>query len=278
MRTWDDFLGHFGSVLLFLALQLVCLYLIVQYNERQRNIFNHTALLLSSNIDTRYDQWNAYFQLESESDQLHAENAHLRTQIRRLQRQRAGIANNEEEKIRDSCFIYHPAQIIRNQMRSRYNHLIINAGQNEGLKEGMAIVSDAGVVGQTDYCTKKFCSVLPLIHVQSAVSASIQGTDYFGQLRWNGRDIQYAQLEGIPKHVSLAQGDSVLTSGYSTVFPRGESIGAIHQILQPEGSNFYDLQVQLSVDFGRLRRVYWVENPDREEIISIMESPRYDQN
>lgn len=278
MRSWDDFLGHFGSVLLFLALQLVCLYLIVQYNERQRTIFNHTALLISSGLDSRYDQWDAYFKLEKESESLHAENARLRTQIRRLQRQQTEFKNTKAKENSDSCFIYHPAQIIRNQTRSRYNHLIVNAGQSDGLTEGMAIVSDKGVVGQTDFCSQRFCSVLPLIHVQSAVSATIQGTDYFGQLRWDGRDIRYAQLEGIPQHVAVAEGDSILTSGYSTVFPRGEAIGQIHSVDLPAGSNFFDLHVKLNVDFGRLRRVYWIENPDRDEIISVIESRRYDQN
>ena len=278
MRSWDDFLGHFGSVLLFLALQLVCLYLIVQCNERQRTIFNHTALLVSSSLDTRLSQWKAYFNLEKESENLHAENARLRTQVRRLQRAQADFKNEKPKETLDSCFTYHPAQIIRNQTRSRYNHMIINAGHSDGLSEGMAIVCEKGVVGQTDFCSPRFCSVLPLIHVQSAVSATIQRTDYFGQLRWDGRDIRYAQLEGIPQHVSVAEGDSVLTSGYSTVFPPGEAIGRIHSLDLPAGSNFFDIEVKLNVDFGRLRKVYWIENPDRDEIISVIESRRYDQN
>ena len=279
MRSWDDFLGHFGSVLLFVGLQLLCLYIIVQFNERQRNIFNHTSLVLSARFDKYYTQWVNYFELAEESGRVHSENAHLRTELRRLERQLQSQSETLAANRRaDSTFIYHPTRIIRNQTTSRYNHLIIQAGQSDGLSEGTAIVADQGVVGQTGFCSAGFCSVIPLIHVQSAVSASIQGTDYFGQLRWDGRDIRLAQLEGIPHHIQVAEGDTIITSGYSTIFPPGEPIGFIRALHLPRGSNFYTIQVELYVDFGRLRNVYWVENLDRKEIISVMESQRYDQN
>jgi len=277
MRSWDDFLGNFGATLLFIALQVLCLYLIVQYNERQRTIFNHTSLVLSSEIDARIDRWNSYWALKSESQKLHEENARLLTKLRRLERQIDELKVEEVPQNPDSCFIYHPARVIKNQTQSRYNHIIIDAGRQQGLKEGTAVISDEGVVGKTDYCSEKFCSVMPLIHVQSSVSAAISNTDYFGQLEWRGRDIRYAQLEGIPQHISVQKGAAVTTSGYSTIFPRGEIIGEIDEVELPKGSNFYDIKVKLSVNFAALRQVYWIENKDREEIISIIENRGYDQ-
>ncbi|SRR6056297_160213 len=278
MRSWDDFLGHFGSVFLFIGLQLMCLYIIVQFNDRQQNIFNHTALLLSSNLDQRFSQWNAYFNLEDESERLHAENARLRTQLRRMELQQTESKNSLGRSSTDSNFIYHSTQIISNQKGSRYNQLIINAGLSDSLSEGRAIIGENGIVGQTAYCSDNFCSVIPIIHVQSAVSASILGVDYFGQLRWDGRDIRFAQLEGIPQHVHLEKGDTIVTSGYSTIFPPGEPIGQIDEVELPQGSNFYKLQIKLNVDFGRLKKVYWVENLNRKEIISVKKSQRYDQD
>ncbi|NBB89068.1 MAG: rod shape-determining protein MreC [Bacteroidetes bacterium] len=277
MRSWDDFLGNFGATLLFIALQVLCLYLIVQYNERQRTIFNHTSLVLSSEIDARIDRWNSYWALKSESQKLHEDNARLLTKLRRLERQIDELKVEEGPQNPDSCFFYYPARVIKNQTQSRYNHIIIDAGRQHGLKEGTAVISDEGVVGKTDYCSEKFCSVMPLIHVQSSVSAAISNTDYFGQLEWRGRDIRYAQLEGIPKHISVQKGAAVLTSGYSTIFPRGEIIGEIDEVELPKGSNFYDIRVKLSVNFAALRQVYWIENKDREEIISIIENRGYDQ-
>ena len=277
MRSWDDLLGNFGAILLFLALQILCLYLIVQYNERQRTIFNHTSLVLSSEIDARVDRWNSYLSLKTESQKLHEENARLRTKLRRLERQNAKLEAEELPQNLDSCFIYHPARVISNQTQSRYNHIIINAGREQGLAEGTAVISDEGIVGQTDYCSDGFCSVMPLIHVQSSVSAAIVNTDYFGQLEWRGSDIRYAHLEGIPQHIEVQKGATVITSGYSTIFPRGEVIGEIDEVELPRGSNFYDIKVKLKVDFAALRQVFWIENRDREEIISIIENRSYDQ-
>lgn len=118
---------------------------------------------------------------------------------------------------------------------------------------------------------------MPLIHVQSSVSAAISNSDYFGQLEWRGQDIRYAQLEGIPQHINVQKGAAVITSGYSTIFPRGEIIGEVDEVELPKGSNFYDIKVKLNVNFASLRQVYWIENKDREEIISIIENRSYDQ-
>lgn len=276
MRSWDEFLGHFGSVFLFIGLQLLCLYIIVQFNERQQNIFNHTSLLISSNLVQRYTRLANYFDLKEESQSLHAENARLRTELRRMELVQNANNNSSRRVSDDSTFIYHPTQIISNQKGSRYNQLIINSGQSDGLSEGTAVLSENGVVGQTAYCSDNFCSVLPIIHVQSAVSASIAGVNYFGQLRWDGRDIRFAQLEGIPQHVQLEKGDTIITSGYSTIFPPGEPVGQIEEVVLPPGSNFYILQIKLNVDFGRLKNVYWVEHVNRKEILSVKESKPYD--
>ncbi len=278
MRRWDEFLGHFGTVLLFIALQLVCLYLIVQFNERQRNIFNHTSLLLSSAIENKYQSWAQYFHLKEEIDEIHQRNAELRTQLRQLRRDGNADVPADDSSSTTPCFVYHSADIIRNQVSSRYNHLIINAGTDQGLKEGMAILCDRGIIGQTDYCTSQYCSVLPLINVQSSVSAMISGSDYFGQLSWDGRHLQRAQLEGVPKHAQFSIGDTLVSSGYSTVFPPGEHIGTIRDFTVPQGSNFYYISVNLFVDFPSLRQVYWVENKNQGEVLSIMQESDYGQD
>jgi rod shape-determining protein MreC len=278
MRRWDEFLGHFGTVLLFIALQLFCLYLIVQFNERQRNIFNHTSLLFSSAIENKYQSWAQYFQLKEEIDEIHQRNAELKTRLRQVRREGSTDAMLEDSLSAKPCFVYHSADIIRNQVSSRYNHLIINAGRNQGLKEGMAILCDRGIIGQTDYCTGQYCSVLPIINVQSAVSAMISGSDYFGQLTWDGRHVQRAQLEGVPKHAQFTVGDTLVSSGYSTVFPPGELIGTIRDFDVPQGSNFYYIVVDLFVDFPSLRQVYWVENKNQDEVLSIMQESDYGQD
>ena len=73
------------------------------------------------------------------------------------------------------------------------------------------------------------------------------------------RDQVEAVLSDIPYHVDIAAGDSVVTSGYSSIFPEGILVGTISGYSMEEGS-FYIIKVKLSVDFRKLTYVTVIEN------------------
>jgi len=78
------------------------------------------------------------------------------------------------------------------------------------------------------------------------------------------------KLKEIPKHYTdFAEGDTVLTSGYSIVFPPHHPIGTITSINELSGQNFYDINVALFEDMAKLDFVYIVEHRLKEEIKSL---------
>ena len=81
---------------------------------------------------------------------------------------------------------------------------------------------------------------------------------------WNGRDPKRADLVYVPLHAEPVVGDTIETSGFSTIFPACLPIGVIDQVSLESGSNFYDIEVELFADFGRLEFVYIVRNNNKQ--------------
>ena len=52
------------------------------------------------------------------------------------------------------------------------------------------------------------------------LSCKVKGEDQVGSLVRDGRDPGEAILEELPKHAKFVKGDTIVTSGYSSVFPK----------------------------------------------------------
>ena len=87
------------------------------------------------------------------------------------------------------------------------------------------------------------------------LSCKVKNTDYFGSLVWHGTDPYHATLEEMPKHVKFHRGDTIVTSGYSAVFPPGLIVGVIESNQQATDNNFFSLKIRLTTDFTRLGTV-----------------------
>ena len=86
---------------------------------------------------------------------------------------------------------------------------------------------------------------------------------------WDGKSPRRALLEEMPRHVEFALGDTVITSGYSVVFPEGIPVGRVVGHKRDDDDNFYSLSVELFTDFATLSTVRVIENFSKDEIESV---------
>jgi rod shape-determining protein MreC len=77
---------------------------------------------------------------------------------------------------------------------------------------------------------------------------------------WDGLDSREATLLEVPKHVTFSNGDTLVTTVYSTIFPEGVMVGRVKGSKIKAGDNFYTIQVSLSTNFANLSHVYIVDN------------------
>ena len=256
-----------------MLLEGICFYLIVRFNENQGRIYASSANLLSGRVLSVYGNVAAYFGLRQQVVQLNERIAVLEGESWRsyyydaLERDTA-TARIDSNSLRP-MYTYIAAEVYNNSISGEKNMLTINRGKEHGVQEGMAVITTDGVVGVVRHATKHFASVMSVLHKQVHISASIRNKGYFGSLGWQGSDSRYMFLRDVPKHNLVYPGDTVETSGYSSILPRGILIGVVESCVVPAGESNYEIKVRLKVDMGRLRRVYVVQNLFRAELEAL---------
>lgn len=258
MRNLILLLRKFGALFLFLFLEFIAFFLIVNYNNKQREIFLYSSNLFSGKIMERYDASMDYFSLSAINDSIAAENARLLGLV--LNKEKPEIFHPLPQDTSFQHFKIIPAQIANMSIKYRNNRFTIDKGTSDGIRAGMGVLSENGIIGVVHKVNSRFASIMPIINTQLQVSAKVKTKNFFGDLVWQPYDERKMHLRHIPKHANVAVGDTIVTSGFSTVFPADIPIGTIEKILLPSGSNYFDITVSLFNTIAKLEYVYIVDN------------------
>lgn len=273
MRNLFAFIYRFRAFLLFVMLEVLCVFLIVRYNTYQGAAFFNSASTYIGRILEYQNNVTQYFTLASVNSEMAKENARLKQEIMRyrtvtLSDSASGLDTTYFEAADTSKafpYILHASQVINNSVRRTNNYLTLASGSKDGIKPGMGVISLDGVVGRVKTVSEDYATVTSLLHSQMLVSAKLKKTDTFGTIKWEGGNYRVAKLDYIPLHVKLAVGDTVVTSGFNTVFPEGIMIGTVASVEKEQDNSFFTIDVKLAVDFAQLSYVYVVEDPMREQ-------------
>ena len=157
------------------------------------------------------------------------------------------------------------ARVKYNSISYISNYITIDKGSKDGIAPDMGVVSDKGVVGLVSLVSENMAVVIPVLNPKFNLSCKVKGSSYFGSMTWNGRDIQYANLEQLPRHVEFLKGDTIVTSGFSSIFPSGIIVGTITSFEKEKDDNFFSLEVKLSTDFTSLNNVRVIRNYKQQE-------------
>jgi rod shape-determining protein MreC len=264
MNNLLQFVIRYSAFLLFLFLEAVALTLVVKYNENQKGIFQHSSSLFSGKLYKMADDVYQYNHLQTFVDSLADENAKLKEKVFDLERSVQRLLPADQPM--DSCILqsYHliATQIINNSINQRNNHFTIDKGSKDGIKNGMGVISEQGIVGIIDEVGKEYSTAVSILHSAVQISAAIQRNGYFGSLVWKDIDPVHMILEAIPRQADILIGDTIITSGYSFIFPRGIFIGKVERYWTEGGSNYYTIEVRLHEDIARMNRVYVVQYLD----------------
>ena len=144
--------------------------------------------------------------------------------------------------------------------RNNAYYITVNKGRKDGVEPDMGVVSERGVVGIVSTVSDHFSVVIPLLNPKFKLSCKVLGSSYFGTLSWNGRNARFANLDELPRHVEFEKGDTIVTSGYSAIFPSGIIVGKVVNFEKQHDDNFYSLEVELATDFQALNNVRIIKN------------------
>ena len=245
-------------LLLFILLEICAFLMIVQNNHFQRVAFINSTNVVTANTFQTLSNWKNYFSLKSANEQLALENAKLKTLISYKS------PNDTIASLLPKQYI--PAMVINNSVAKRNNYLTLDKGAKHGVEKGMGVVTPSGVVGIIKEVSEHFSSVLSVLHGKSKTSVVLQHSHYFGSLEWKGGNYQNAVVNDIPSHVELNIGDTIISSGYSSIYPADIPIGTISRINTKPHKNFHQIDIQFLEDFKQLKYVYITEGVLSNEV------------
>lgn len=255
-----------GGVLLFVVLQVICMILIVKNNPSQRQIFISSANYFSSIFYKQFNEATKYYNLYSVADSMARENARLYAQLDNARLKRLNWVDTLVDSTNNQLYTFLPGHVISNSINQHNNTLRLDIGKRQGVEPGMGVVSDDGIVGIVRDVSNNFSSVMSILHKETRISASVKRSGHFGFLTWRGSNPTKMSLIDVPKNAYFEKGDTIATSGYSTIFPKDITIGTIDTFSIRSGSNSWDIELDLNNDMGNLSFVYVVKNLLRLEL------------
>ena len=263
MRTLLRFIQKYSTLLLFLLLETVAIILMVDGNDFQRSKIIGMNRQISGKMYEHVEGLSKYFHLKENNQALTYENARLRNLIDLMEKnQSLALVNFSNDST--GQYQYIPARVVRNSVYRQYNYMTINRGRKQGVFRDMGVISEQGLVGIVLETSRDYATVIPIINLDFRLSVKLQSNNYAGILKWQGESPANALLSEIPFHVELTEGDTIVTSGFSSIFPEGIAVGRIESYTLEKG-NFYDIRVNLFTQFQQLHQVNVIRNYKKEE-------------
>lgn len=268
MRSLINFLLRIHFLILFILIEVFSIFLLVNKNNFHKAKFINSTRQFAGNFYTKTTSLKQYLSLTEENQRLAEENNRLLNIIESTYKSDEIFFRSVNDTILNQRYRYTPARIINNSVNKKHNFLTLNKGRQQGLRPEMAVVSDGSIVGVVKGVSNNYSTVISLLNLDLRISAKIQKNGYFGSLNWKGEDYQKAILNEIPLHADIQVGDTIITSGFSSIFPEGILIGYIDSF-EEKGGSFYEIEVKLSTDFKRLDNVNIIGNLLQTEILEL---------
>jgi rod shape-determining protein MreC len=209
-------------------------------------------------ISTARDIWKNYFflvetgqenlRLNKKIDLLEIENSRYQELLltnQRLQQLLKFQENTEETFL--------PAKVIGWDSSVLFKSIIIDKGENDGLKINLPVVNSKGVVGRTVSVSPNYAQVLLVTDQNSAVDGLVQRSRCRGMLK--GRGLSECSFDYVIKACDIETGDAIVTSGLGSVFPKGLYLGTVKKIKDSPDRLFKDVMVVSAVDCSKLEEI-----------------------
>jgi len=265
-------------LLFFLFLQGFSIYLIVSYSKYHEAVFSKTSNELSGNINTKFHSLEQYFYLQRTNDSLVKMNQLLYNQLKA----EFGREDSSHKIFIDTIKIdsfkqyrkyqYQFATVVSNSVAAQNNYIVIDKGSSNNIRIGMGVVStNNSVVGIVTEVSENYAVVMSILHKDSHISGKLSRKGEVGTVSWNGVDPNYIILNNIPKSSKIYRGDSVISSGFSTAFPKGIMIGRVDAFYLDKSSNYSKIKCKTSTDFYNIQYVYILKNVDQDGVAEVLD-------
>jgi rod shape-determining protein MreC len=212
--------------------------------------------------------------LRQQNSELEAENSRLQVQIIELQQQvteaqvLSTLVDYERKHVENQ---YTAATVIARDVSPFMHYVIIDRGSDDGLRKGMPVITQQGLVGSIAAVTAGAARVQLINDTGSSINVLLQQSGEEAVL--NGQITGEIELNMIRQNASIQPGDLVMTSGLGGNYPANIVIGQVVTIRNEASALFQTASVQPAVDFSQLDIVLIITNFQPVDISPLVPAP-----
>ncbi len=250
-KFWEDFKEYIVLVIL-LVLSLVLFSFNRNTSIKKVRSF---AFVSVSYVNSLISDVFSFTQLRSENQKLREQNSALMLEVNKLREH--GIVNEELKKLigfRDS--VSYPliaAKIVAKSYTNSQTVFTIDVGEEKGVKPGMPVINNAGLLGIVSNVASDYCTVKTLKDREVKLTVKNQRSRCDGLMKWSGDDLI---IYDIPKTNDFEIGDRIITSELSSIVPIPIPVGVVKEISKVETGIFKEMKIKPFVDFDRVSNVF----------------------
>lgn len=216
---------------------------------------------------SKFSSINQYLSLKEKNKILLNENVRIKNQLSRynLKKDINFVKHND-------YYLFNSARVINNSVFKRNNFLTLNKGSKDGIKIGQGVVIKDGIIGIVKSVSKNYSVVISILNKKTNVSIKFKKNNYVGSLKWNGYNYMKGEVRDVMNHIDISVGDTIVTSGYGTIFPKDIKIGVVSKIKNRDNSGYQKIEVNFLKDLNMIDFVYVVEAKNKLEILKLQKS------
>jgi len=257
-KIWNEFKEYIILVLL-LILSLVTLSLnekpgIKKVHSLAFGAFASVTSVISNVINTA--------KVESENERLRRVNAELMLQVNKLREY--AVVNQQLKKlleIKDSLsYPLIPAKVVSKSLTKSQSTITINIGSKNGVKPGMPVINDLGLVGIINSTSDDYSIARTLKNIDLKITVKDERSRVDGIMKWNGEDLV---IINVPKTYDIESGDRIISSELSSIVPVPIQVGVVLGLTKVGEGIFNEVKIKSYVDFVSVENIF---------VIGIVES------
>ncbi|MAX68951.1 MAG: hypothetical protein CMP60_04585 [Flavobacteriales bacterium] len=255
MRNLFRFIKIYHFILLFILIESFSLFLFISNHKFQQSKFLSFTQEYTGAIFSYYSNLNQYLSLKNENKFLQRENAKLYS-----------ILSKEKESTNLILYEYIPCRIIKNSIYKQNNFILIDKGKKDGVRSGMGVRVDDGVIGIVSITSENFSKVTSILNQNSTISVRHLRSGQNGSLKWNTNNYMTAMINDIPNHANIQIGDTIQTNGFSSIFPEGINIAKVISYKKGNENGLCNVNIKFLNDMNTAKNAYIINSLIKEEL------------
>ena len=272
MNNLLNFFVRHCAWFIFAIYVILSLVLLFKDNPYQQSVYLTSANRVSAAVYKAFNGVTSYFHLRDINESLQERNAALEMELIELREQMSDLELLRPDSLRQPAlrqYNFVMAHVISNSISQPNNYITIDRGHIDGVSPEMGVIDQNGVVGIVNVVGPHAARIISLLNPHMRLSCKLRGSGFYGSLVWDGKSPRFAVLEELPKHITFHKGDTIVTSGYSAVFPEGIIVGTVEGLARDMSDSFVSLRIRLTTNFSQLSNVRVITNSMKEQIDAL---------